>query len=201
MTITLSQLRRAQDDGAIRGATLRAEGGGFLLVVHTRKGDRQYVETKKVDGCHEARRFVDAQTALRLLHKAGVCSIKVDLTSWTPDQSAERTPANKARSEYLRSVHATAKAVVEMTAKSAGNAQRENSQSPETTHSTISDVGPTGGEPVHHVVFENSGNPPKNSQAQETDLITDGRAENKRPSSIKFEVRRRRRPTNPGSQS
>lgn len=100
MTITTSQLRRAQADGAVRGASLRADGSTFILLIHTRKGDRIFVETRKTDGQYVARRFIDAQTVLRLLHKAEVLSVRLDLTSWEPDRT-ENPSAGRKRARVI----------------------------------------------------------------------------------------------------
>ncbi|ANF56111.1 hypothetical protein A5892_00365 [Halotalea alkalilenta] len=80
-TLTLAELRTTTHAGGIKGVTLKAEGGAFLIQVSTRRGTDALLAKARSS---EPRRFGNPVQALNLLHDLGLVVGEFDVAHWTP---------------------------------------------------------------------------------------------------------------------
>lgn len=157
MTITAEKLNWGQKNGVITGATLRADGNAFQVVVQTKEGEHTLVTTRT----RKVRLFSSPIPALRLLHKAGVLNAKIDLTQWTPRQDRD-APFDPVKSERAKERHASGKRVKNTAAQhgvGAGNMPSE--QTPGEAHpvSTAPPPAPVTQAPTKPKVPRKTGTP------------------------------------------
>lgn len=104
--LTLEQLRKTHETGAVQGITLRAEGGSFKVQVETLRGVFALVKARRSSAAAEVRRFADPRKALLLLRELGIQEAHIDGTDWRPaDQAAERR-SRPDRAVALKAAHA-----------------------------------------------------------------------------------------------
>jgi hypothetical protein len=103
-SITLEQLRTANEVGGIADVTLKGEGGGFFVQIATCSGSGAVLAKAR---SNEPRRFGNPVTALNVLRDVGITVGKFDASEWNP---AERVPApgTSGRAEALRKAHQAA---------------------------------------------------------------------------------------------
>lgn len=104
--LTLEQLRKTHETGAVQGVTLRAEGASFEVQIETLRGVFALVKARRSSAAAEVRRFADPRKALLLLRGLGIQEAHIDGTAWRPaDQAAERR-SRPDRAVALKAAHA-----------------------------------------------------------------------------------------------
>ncbi|HEX7326908.1 MAG TPA: hypothetical protein VF428_00015 [Casimicrobiaceae bacterium] len=104
LSITLEQLRATANAGGIRGATLRARGGEFVVEVDTANGRSAVLARARSS---EPRHFGNPASAIGVLHKLGIVVMKIDATEWDPTHGAV-TRRRTTRAEAMREAHRAA---------------------------------------------------------------------------------------------
>ena len=103
-TMTLEQLRATVSAGGVTGATLKGEGGGFIVEVATRSGQDAILVKSRTT---EPRRFGNPASAMILLRDAGITVAQLDATHWNPQQK-DMSRSRQNRAEALRAAHEAA---------------------------------------------------------------------------------------------
>ncbi len=100
-SMTLEQLRVAQNTGGVSGVTLKGQGGVFLVQIATRNGPGAVLSKARSS---EPRRFGNPIAALSLLRNLGITVGVFDASDWNP---AERVVNSRddARAQVLRKAH------------------------------------------------------------------------------------------------
>ena len=103
-SMTLEQLRTANEAGGVSSVTLKGQGGAFLVQIATRNGEAVLAKARS----SEPRRFGNPATALNVLRGAGITIGQFDASEWNP---AEREPVERSsdsRAQALRKAHEAA---------------------------------------------------------------------------------------------
>lgn len=103
-SITIEQLRAANEVGGVVGITLKGQGGAFLVQVATRSG--AVAVLAKARSC-EPRRFGNPVSALNVLRDIGITSGQFDIGEWDPAEKPESI-GNRGRAEAMRKAHQAA---------------------------------------------------------------------------------------------
>ncbi len=103
-SMTLEQLRAANDAGGVSGVTLKGLGGTFLIQIATRSGV-QAVLTKARS--REPRRFGTPLAALNTLRDIGIVVGQFDASEYNPAERAQE-PGNRGRADAMRQAHEAA---------------------------------------------------------------------------------------------
>lgn len=103
-SMTLEQLRVANNAGGISGVTLKGQGGAFLVQIATRNGSGA-VLSKARGG--EPRRFGNPIAALSLLRDLGITVGQFDASDWNPAEKVVNR-RDDARAQVLRGAHEAA---------------------------------------------------------------------------------------------
>lgn len=103
-SMTLEQLRVANNAGGISGVTLKGQGGAFLVQIATRNGS-DAVLSKARGG--EPRRFGNPIAALSLLRDLGITVGQFDASDWNPAEKVVNR-RDDARAQVLRGAHEAA---------------------------------------------------------------------------------------------
>lgn len=103
-SMTLEQLRTANESGGVAGVTLKGQGGAFLVQIATRSGVDAVLALARSS---EPRRFGNPTAALNVLRDIGITIGQFDASEWDP---AEREPApgTSGRAAALRKAHEAA---------------------------------------------------------------------------------------------
>ena len=103
-SMTLEQLRAANDAGGVAGVTLKGKGGAFLLEITTHRGDDAVLAKARSS---EPRRFGNPTAALNLLRGVGITVGQFDAREWRPDEKNDN-PGNRGRADAMRKAHRAA---------------------------------------------------------------------------------------------
>lgn len=103
-SMTIEQLRAANDAGGVAGVTLKAQGGAFLVQIATRAG--AIAVLAKARSC-EPRRFGNPVSALNVLRDIGITAGQFDISEWDPSEKPESS-GNRGRAEAMRKAHQAA---------------------------------------------------------------------------------------------
>ena len=103
-SMTLEQLRAANDAGGVSGVTLKGQGGAFVVEIATRSGSAAVLAKARST---EPRRFGNPLAALNLLRDIGITVGQFDATDWNPAEK-EQDPGNRGRAEAMREAHRAA---------------------------------------------------------------------------------------------
>ncbi|MGF1642157.1 MAG: hypothetical protein ACFCUJ_00835 [Thiotrichales bacterium] len=103
-SMTLEQLRTANEAGGVADVTLKGRGGAFFVQIATRNGGAAVLAKARSS---EPRRFGNPAAALNVLRDAGITTGRFDAGEWNP---AEREPApgTSGRAAALRKAHQAA---------------------------------------------------------------------------------------------
>lgn len=103
-SMTLEQLRAANNAGGVTSVTLKGQGGVFLVQIATRSGvDATLAKARS----SEPRRFGNLTTALNVLRDLGITIGQFDASEWNPAEK-ELAPGTSSRAEALRKAHQAA---------------------------------------------------------------------------------------------
>ncbi|WP_280189777.1 hypothetical protein [Delftia sp. PS-11] len=103
-TLTLEQLRTTTDAGGVKGVTLKAEGGDFIVQIDTLRGGEAVLAKARST---EPRRFGNPAQALSLLRDLGLTVGAFNVEQWNPHgPSSARTRPDRAQA--LRRTHQAA---------------------------------------------------------------------------------------------
>lgn len=103
-SMTIEQLRAANDAGGVSGVTLKGQGGAFLVQIATRSGATALLAKARSS---EPRRFGNPIAALNVLRDVGITIGRFDASAWNPDEK-EEAPGNRGRAEAMRNAHEAA---------------------------------------------------------------------------------------------
>lgn len=103
-SITIEQLRAANDAGGVAGVVLKAQAGSFLVQVLTRAGDIALLAKARSS---EPRRFGNPVAVFNVLRDVGITTGQFDLSEWNPSEK-EASPGHRGRAEALRQAHQAA---------------------------------------------------------------------------------------------
>lgn len=103
-SMTIEQLRAANDAGGVLGVTLIGQGGAFLVQIATRSGSGAMLA--KARGS-EPRRFGNPLAALNVLRGIGITVGKFDASEYDPAEK-ERDAGNRGRADAMRGAHEAA---------------------------------------------------------------------------------------------
>lgn len=103
-SITIEQLRAANEVGGVAGITLKGQGGAFLVQVATRSG--AVAVLAKARSC-EPRCFGNPVSALNVLRDIGITAGQFDIGEWDPAEKPESS-GNRGRAEAMRKAHQAA---------------------------------------------------------------------------------------------
>jgi hypothetical protein len=103
-SMTLEQLRAANDAGGVSGVTLKGTGGAFVVEIATRSGPAAVLAKARSS---EPRRFGNPSAALNLLRDLGIAGGSFDIGAWDPDEK-EDSPGNRGRAAAMRKAHQAA---------------------------------------------------------------------------------------------
>lgn len=103
-SMTLEQLRTANETGGVASVTLKGQGGAFFIQIATRSGGGAVLAKARSS---EPRCFGNPTAALNVLRDIGITVGRFDASEWDP---AERKPApgTSGRAEALRKAHEAA---------------------------------------------------------------------------------------------
>jgi len=103
-SMTLEQLRTANETGGVAGVTLKGRGSAFFVQITTRSGVGAVLAKVRSS---EPRRFGNPAAAFNVLRDIGITLGRFDASEWDP---AEHEPASRAngRAEALRKAHKAA---------------------------------------------------------------------------------------------
>lgn len=103
-SMTLEQLRTANETGGVSSVTLKGQGGVFFVQIATRSGAKAVLAKAR---SREPRRFGNPAAALNVLRDIGITIGQFDASEWDP---AEREPApgTSGRAAALRKAHEAA---------------------------------------------------------------------------------------------
>lgn len=103
-SMTIEQLRTANDAGGVAGVTLKGRGGVFLVQIATRSGgDAVLAKARSSD----PRRFGNPIAALNVLRDVGITVGQFDASEWNPAEK-EDSFGNRGRAEAMRKAHQAA---------------------------------------------------------------------------------------------
>src|SRR5690606_24886247 len=97
-SMTIEQLRAANDAGGVAGVTLKGQGGVFLVQIATRNGD--LAALAKARSC-EPRRFGNPAAVLNVLRDVDITIGQFDISEWNPSEK-EASSGNRGRGDALR---------------------------------------------------------------------------------------------------
>lgn len=100
-SMTIEQLRAANDAGGVEGVILKGQGGAFFVQITTRSGPVVLLAKARSS---EPRRFGNPIAALNVLRDVGITTGRFDSSEWHPDDKQE-TPGNRGRAEAMRKAH------------------------------------------------------------------------------------------------
>jgi hypothetical protein len=103
-SMTLEQLRAANDAGGVSGVTLKGKGGTFLVEITTHRGNDAVLAKARSS---EPRRFGNPSAALNVLRGVGITAGQFDAREWRPDERGENR-GNRGRAEAMRKAHRAA---------------------------------------------------------------------------------------------
>ncbi|NVZ18951.1 hypothetical protein [Pseudomonas costantinii] len=93
--ITLKQLRTAAENDDVDNVVIKAQGGIFVIQIHTRNGENATLSKARKS---ELRNFTNSTQALGVLHQLGLALGQFDIESWNPnDKSACRTRPDRTK--------------------------------------------------------------------------------------------------------
>lgn len=103
-SITLEQLRAANDAGGVSGVILKGEGGAFLVQIDTRSGSGALLSKARST---EPRRFGNPLAAFNVLREIGITVGQFDATDYDPADK-EPNAGNRGRANAMRGAHEAA---------------------------------------------------------------------------------------------
>jgi hypothetical protein len=103
-SMTLEQLRVANNSGGVSGVTLKGLGGAFLVQIDTRSGSGAVLSKARSS---EPRRFGNPAAALSLLRDLGITVGQFDASDWDPAEKVVNS-RDDARARVLREAHEAA---------------------------------------------------------------------------------------------
>lgn len=103
-SMTIEQLRAANDAGGVEGVTLKGQGRAFLVQIATRSGAAALLAKARSS---EPRRFGNLIAALNVLRGVGITIGQFDASEWNPTEK-EETVGNRGRAEAMRKAHQAA---------------------------------------------------------------------------------------------
>jgi hypothetical protein len=103
-SMTLEQLRAANDAGGVSGVTLKGQGGAFLVQIDTRSGSGALLSKARST---EPRRFGNPLAAFNVLREVGITVGHFDATDYDPADK-EPNAGNRGRANAMRGAHEAA---------------------------------------------------------------------------------------------
>lgn len=103
-SMTLEQLRVANNSGGVSGVTLKGQGGAFLVQIDTRSGSCAVLSKAR---SNEPRRFGNPIVALSLLRDLGITVGQFDASDWNPAEKVVNS-RDDARAQVLRGAYEAA---------------------------------------------------------------------------------------------
>ncbi|MFT0544901.1 hypothetical protein ACMHYO_00905 [Allopusillimonas ginsengisoli] len=103
-SMTLEQLRAANNAGGVSGVTLKGQGGSFLVQIDTRSGSGALLSKAR---SIEPRRFGNPLAALNVLRAIGITAGQFDASEYDPADK-KFDSGNRGRANAMRGAHKAA---------------------------------------------------------------------------------------------
>lgn len=103
-SMTLEQLRTANETGGVTGVILKGQGAAFFVQIATRSGSGAVLSKARSS---EPRRFGNPAVALNVLREIGITIGQFDASEWDPSER-EPAPGTSGRAAALRKAHEAA---------------------------------------------------------------------------------------------
>ncbi len=103
-SMTIEQLRAANNAGGVSGVTLKGQGGAFLVQIETRSGSGAVLSKARST---EPRRFGNPLAALNVLREIGITVGQFDASEYDPADKEQGT-GTRGRANAMRKAHEAA---------------------------------------------------------------------------------------------
>lgn len=103
-SMTIEQLRAANNAGGVSGVTLKGRAGGFFVQIATRSGAGAVLAKAR---SAEPRLFGNPVSALNLLRGLGIFTGQFDASEWIPAEKVSNT-GSEGRARAMREAHEAA---------------------------------------------------------------------------------------------